>query len=152
LADPEFTGSADDAGAELLARLEKAKSIYHAIVLELDAPAAREGNRLRELYYRQSMLYEADCVFESGQYDRAAALYEEVAATFREEPTALAAYVQIINCDVFLGKSHEARVALARAAVLAETIPQETFHHSLIGEEKKDWKTYFEWLGASGLF
>ncbi|MBI1825614.1 MAG: tetratricopeptide repeat protein [Planctomycetes bacterium] len=152
LADAQFTGSADGARAELVMRFDKARSIYHAIVLELDAPAAREGIRVNELYYRESSLYEADCVFESGQYELAAALYEEAAATFREEPTALAAYVQIINCDVFLGKPHEARTALARATVLAETIPQEAFRHSLIGEEKKDWKAYFEWLGASGLF
>jgi len=152
LADANFAGSADDVRSEATARLEKARTIYHAIQTELDPPAAREGNRLKELYYRQSSLYEADCTFESGQYERAVNLYEEAAATFRDEPAALAAYVQIINCEVFLGKRNEAHAALARAVILAKTMPKEAFAGSLVGADWKDWQAYFKWLGDSGLF
>ena len=59
-----------------------------------------------KLYLRHAYLYEADCLFETHAYRRALKLYEEAAANYKDSPTGLAAYVQIINCHVFLGEPH----------------------------------------------
>ena len=72
--------------------------------------------------------------------------------TFKDSPTALAAYVQIINCHVFLSQPLEARAALARALILVDAIPRAGFGRSVSPETHRDWKRYFEWLGESELF
>jgi hypothetical protein len=80
------------------------------------------------------------------------ALYEEAAGQFKELPSGLAAYVQIINCHVFLGRPEEARAALARALVMVEAASQSAFEQSFSPQTRGDWKEYFLWLGESGLF
>jgi hypothetical protein len=80
------------------------------------------------------------------------ALYEQAAGTYKDTPSALAVYVQIINSHVFLSQPEEARAALARALVLVDAIPEEVFDRGVSPEKRRDWKRYFEWLGESGLF
>ena len=111
-----------------------------------------ELNRLEMMYLRHAYLYEADCYFEVGDYRRALKLYEEAAGNYKDVPTGLAAYVQMINCRIFLGEPEEARAALARALILVDAIAQDSFDKSVSPETREDWKRYFEWLGKSQLF
>jgi len=104
------------------------------------------------MYLRHAYLYEADCYFEVGDYRRALKLYEEAAGNYKDVPTGLAAYVQMINCRIFLGEPEEARAALARALILVDAIAQGSFDKSVSPETREDWKRYFEWLGKSDLF
>jgi hypothetical protein len=78
-------------------------------------------------------------------------LYEEAAGMFKDQPAGLAAYVQIINCHVFLGQPEEALAALARVHVLVDGMPQVAFDTSSSPENREDWKRYFEWLSESEL-
>jgi tetratricopeptide (TPR) repeat protein len=133
-------------------RFEKAQELYRQLIAEYELRDATKLSRLEAMYLRHAYLYEADCFFEVGDYRRALKLYEEAAGNYKALPTGLAAYVQMINCHVFLGKPEEARAALARARILVEAIPEEAFDRSLSPETRPDWKRYFEWLGESELF
>ena len=64
----------------------------------------------------------------------------------------LAAYVQMVNCYVFMGESREARAALARALVVVDAMPDSAFESPASPQPRGDWKKYFEWLGESELF
>ena len=104
------------------------------------------------MYYNLSILYEADCYFETQAYRDALTLYEEAVAALKDSPRGLSAYVQIINCHVFLGQPAEARAALARAMIAIDGLPVEVFAKGVSPESREDWRGYFSWLGESELF
>ncbi len=133
-------------------RFGRARQLYRALI---DDYAHREPDRMdrrERLYLRLAHLYEADCLFELRSYKPALKLYEEAAGTYRETPSALAAYTQIINCHVFLQQPQEARATLARARILVDAIAQDAFDESISPERREDWKRYFDWLAESNLF
>jgi len=137
---------------ESVARFDAAKKLYRELIeaYELRDPASLD--RRERVYLRHAHLYEADCYFETQDYERALKLYEESAGLFKEMPSALAAYVQMINCHVFLGQPDEARAALARVTVLVDSMPDSAFARTVSPERREDWKRYFDWLGKSELF
>lgn len=104
---------------------------------------------INEIYQRHAYLYEADAEFEMQHYEEALKLYEDAAGLYKDRPAGLAAYVQIINCHVFLGQPEEARAALARVRVLVDDMPQTAFEESASPERREDWKRYFDWLSES---
>jgi TolA-binding protein len=138
--------------AESVARFQSAQEFYRDLIREYELRDAASLGRLEAMSLRHAYLYEADCLFEVGDYRRALKLYEEAAGNYKDTPTGLAAYVQMINCHVFLGQPREARAALARALILVDAIPEGAFDRSVSSETRQDWKRYFEWLGQSDLF
>ncbi|MCH7838850.1 MAG: tetratricopeptide repeat protein [Planctomycetes bacterium] len=137
---------------EALSRFTRARELFRALITEIEIRDPAGLHRLQKLYQRHAYLYEADCYFESHQYREAIKRYEEAAAIFKESRSGLAAYVQMINCHVFLGQTEEARAAFARAQVLTDAIPAQAFEGLVVPESRRDWKRYFAWLGDSGLF
>ncbi len=133
-------------------RFQRAARLYRALIDAYELRPPSSWNRLERMYRRHAYLYEADCYFETGDYRKALTLYREAADLFQETPSALAAYVQIINCHVFLGEPDEARTALARAEVLVDALPEEAFAGPLALETRDDWKRYFKWLEEAELF
>ena len=133
-------------------RFDKARRLYRMLITEYELRGLGTLNRVEAMYLRHAHFYEADCSFEVGDYRQSLKRYEEAAGDYQDTPAALAAYVQIINCHIFLGEPDEARAALARALVLVEAIPQEAFDKSVSPEMRRDWRGYFEWLGKSELF
>jgi tetratricopeptide (TPR) repeat protein len=119
---------------------------------EYDVRGLGALDELERMYHRHAFLYEADCLFETRKYRDALKHYEEATHAFRDSPTGLAAYVQIINCYTFLGEPEEARAALARALIVVDAIPDAAFKESVSPESRRDWKRYLEWLGDSELF
>ncbi len=138
--------------AESVARFTSARALFRELISDYELYVPGKLDRLRKLYLRHAYLYEADCYFETQSYPEALKLYEEAAAMFKESPSSLVAYMQMINCQVFLGQPLEARAALARAMVLTDAIPAKAFGRSVVRETREDWKRYFDWLGRSGLF
>ncbi len=138
--------------AEVASRFGKARQLYRELIDEYELRGDGRLTKLEQLYRRHAYLYEADCYFEVQEYRKALALYEEAVGIFKETPTALAAYVQIINCHVFLGESGEARAALSRAIVLASAMPDQAFDQSVSLEGQSDWSRYLKWLGDAELF
>ncbi len=133
-------------------RFDRARELYRDVITEYTVRGSANLDRLQRLFLRHAMLYEADCFFETNRYREALQRYEEAASVLQDSTSALSAYVQIINCNVFLGQRQEARATLARALIVVDAIPQATFDTTVSPETRQDWKGYFEWLGASGLF
>jgi len=133
-------------------RFAAARLRFRELIDELRARDPELLDALEQLYLRHSLLYEADCYFETQEYRHALKLYEEAAGSYRDHPSGLASYLQIINCHVFLGEPGEARAALSRALAVVESIPEEVFRRSVSPETREDWKRYFAWLGESELF
>lgn len=142
---------AERLGDESEVRLRGAGELFRGVIEDYGLPSD-VSDPLQEMYLRHARLYEADCYFDSQDYPKALALYEEAAGLYRDSQSGLAAYMQIVNCHVFLGKPDEARAALARAMVLLERMPSQAFETSLSPQTREDWKRYFAWLGQAGLF
>ncbi len=133
-------------------RFDEAQGLYHRIIAEYEDRGPHDLQGREGIYLKHAYLYEADCFFENQNYRRALELYEQAASLYKDSASALAAYVQMINSHVFLGQPQEARVALARARVLVDAIPDAAFAASISPETRADWKRYFDWLGKSDLF
>lgn len=138
--------------AESIARLGKARELYRQVVEDVSDRPVESLTASERMYLRHAHLYEADCYFDTQDYPQALKLYEEAAGMYKDQPGGLAAYVQIINCHVFLGQADEAKAALARALVLVESIPEAAFSMTISPQTRGDWKEYFAWLGETGLF
>lgn len=132
-------------------RLATAKELYRRLLDEYEILAADKLSPEQRVLRRLAHFYEADCYFENQEYASALGLYEEATATFRDTESALAAYVQMVNCHVFLGQRAEAKAALARALVQVDSIPNEQFARSISPETREDWRRYFTWLRDSSL-
>ena len=152
MAEAAFSGELKQMQTASTTRFQKARKLYRGLITAYELRDPGELNRLEQLYLRHAYLYEADCHFETQDYRVALRLYEDAAGTLKDHPAGLAAYVQIINCHVFLGEPNEARAALARAKIMAGAIPEEAFVQSVSPERREDWQQYFDWLGESGLF
>jgi len=152
VSEAQFDGEIEQIRNESAVRLTVARNLYRRVIAEYEAQDSEGLDLVERMVLRHAYLYEADCYFETHDFHAALKLYEEAAGNYKDLPSGLAAYVQIINCHVFLGQSEEARAAFARALVLVNSIPQEAFEESVSAETRGDWKGYFEWLGESGLF
>jgi tetratricopeptide (TPR) repeat protein len=149
LADPRFKGQMDEMLAAVKDRLDRARDLYRELVDEYRRRDPTTLTARERMYLRHGRLYEADCLFELVAYKPALKLYEEAVGAYQDTTSALAAYVQIINCHVFLGQKMEARAALARAEILVDRIPDEAFTAPLSLETRSDWKRYLQWLRDS---
>lgn len=147
-----FAGEVKRIREESMRRYRKARGLYREAIDDYELRDPAELTRVESVFLRHAYLYEADCYFATQEYERALKLYEEAVGAFKDQPAGLAAYVQIINCHVFLGETDEARAAHARALVLTDSIPREGFVRSASPETRADWRRYFDWLGDSGLF
>lgn len=146
LADPRFKGQMEQMLEAVHGRLQRASELYRSLVEEYRRRDPATMTARERMYLRHARLYEADCLFELLAYKPALKLYEEAVGAHQDTPSALAAYVQIINCHVFLGQLTEARAALARAEILVDRIPADAFSGPLAVESRGDWKRYFQWL------
>ncbi len=147
-----FAGELQQLRSESKSRLERAAKLYRRLIDEFEGRDPTTLTSIEKLYLRHAYLYEADCYFETLDYQAALNLYEDAAGSFQDTTSSLAAYVQIINCDVFLGRPNEAQAALARALILVDAMPQASFDKSLSPEKREDWRRYFQWLDESELF
>lgn len=151
-AEAKFAGEIEQIRTESTARFRAAQRLYRRLMTEYERRDPATPNRLVKVYVRHAYLYEADCYFETQDYRHALKLYEEAAGMYKDTPSALAAYIQIVNSHVFLGEPEEARAALVRALVLVDAIPGDAFGRSVSTEKREDWKRYLQWLGRSELF
>jgi len=138
--------------AQARERFAEAGRLYRELIDAFDGRGLNSLEPLERVYHRHARLYEADCHFEMHEYRQALKLYQEAAALFQHSTSGLAAYVQIINCHVFLGQPREARAALARAEILVDSMPNEAFENDVSPETRQDWDRYFHWLTETGLF
>ena len=146
LLQPEYIGESRRLRSEHTARLEEAAARFRALIEKLEARDESTLDKLQQVYLQDARLYEASCLFELGRYQEALTRYERVAWLYKDKPAALGAYVQVINCYIFLGRTQDARVALNRAQYLTETIPEDAFKAEEAFDSRERWKRYFDWV------
>ncbi|MEM1011358.1 MAG: tetratricopeptide repeat protein [Planctomycetota bacterium] len=135
--------------------LAEARRLFEAAVTAYEAgtmPESDVARNLAETYERLAWFYRADCLFDLGRYEEAVDLYEQAAFRYQDDPSALSAYVQIVNSYVALNRPAEAKTANERAKWLLRRIPPERFRDGTIALDRKQWQTWLDWSGESGLF
>ncbi len=149
--DPEHIGEREHMRRDLISRLERAAELFGQLVTRYEQQDESELDEMNALYLRYARLYHGDCLVELQQYGDALKIFERAAWIYKDVPSSLAAYVQIINCFVFLGQFEEGEAALRRAQYLVKTIPDGAFDNAIVKESREEWQRYFDWIETSGL-
>lgn len=131
-------------------RLRRAKGLYDRTIEHYRA--AGVGRELDKLYLKLSHFYRGDCVYDLGDYAEAIKLYGDAAFRYQDDSLALAAYVQIVNSNVALGKTEEAKAANERAKWMLRRMPAEAFTDSSFGMPKPYWEQWLRWSSESGMW
>ncbi len=143
---PEYVGESKRLQVEYEHRLAEAARRFGELSKLLEGKGESTLDSLDQMYLQDSRLYEGTCLFELGRYKESLALYEQAAWIYKDSSVALGAYVQVINCYIFLGREEEAESALRRAQYLVETIPEEKFAGEGQFETRDGWRRYFDWV------
>jgi tetratricopeptide (TPR) repeat protein len=131
-------------------RLGKARQLYDRVInaYRLAKPVDEVGL----LYQKLSHFYRADCAYDLSNYAEAIQLYETAAFRYQDDPSALSAYVQIVNSYYSLGRLDEARTANERAKVLLKKMPANAFADGSFSMPKAYWQDWLKWTGESGIW
>lgn len=131
-------------------RLRKARELYDAVVFIFrdDLPVSD----IDQLYLKLAHFYRADCLFDLLDYDNAIKFYDIAARRYQNDPSALAAYVQIVNSYIALNKPNEARAANERAKWMLRRIPPEAFGDNTFNISRQYWEQWLGFAGESGLW
>ncbi len=131
-------------------RLNKAKDFYDQVVdLYRNNPPTADSEKQ---YFKLSHFYRADCLYDMGSYEAAITMYDNAAFRFQDDPTSLAAYVQIVNSWCRLGKPEAAKTANERAKWLLKRIPPESFADGSFAMPKEYWEQWLKFANDSGMW
>jgi tetratricopeptide (TPR) repeat protein len=109
-------------------------------------------NDVDKLQLKLAHFYRADCDYDLGNYAEAIKLYDEAAFRYQDDPSALAAYVQIVNAYCAMGKTQEAKAANERAKWLLRRMPPDAFSDNGLGMPRKYWDQWLAWTSNSGMW
>jgi tetratricopeptide (TPR) repeat protein len=131
-------------------RLTKAHDLYDYVVdFYREHPPT---NDVEKLYARLAFFYRADCLYDLGRYDEAIRAYDTAAFKHQDDPSALAAYVQIVNSYCALGKYEDARAANERARWMLKRMPPDAFASVSFILPRDYWEQWMKWSNESGLW
>ena len=132
-------------------RLANAKRYYEKLI-EMFRDKEPRGD-LDRLYLKLACFYKADCLYALRDYDNAIAAYDAAATRYKDDASALAAYVQIVNAFCEQRKFDKARRANERAMTLLSRMPQDAFSNGTFSMPKEYWQQWLKWTnGSSGLW
>jgi tetratricopeptide (TPR) repeat protein len=156
LADKDKSSSAAvidraEATAAKKDRLTKAKGLFDKVV-DVYRAQSTALNQTDQLYLKLAHFYRADCLYDLADYEDAIKAYDAAAFRYQEDPSALAAYVQIVNSYCALGKMEEAKTANERAKWLLRRMPQEAFTDGSFAMPKAYWEQWLKWTSSTGMW
>jgi len=131
-------------------RLRKSRTGFDTVVESWRSAGSLSD--LESLYLKLAHFYRADSLFDLGEYAEAIKIYDTAAFRYQNDPSALAAYVQIVNSYVALGRPDEARTANERARVLLRRIPPEAFGENTYNIPREFWDQWLTFAGESRLW
>lgn len=132
------------------ARLTKARQFYDKLIdWYRDKSPDTDVDKLQ---LKLAHFYRADCVYDLGDYAEAIKLYDTAAFRYQDDPSALAAYVQIVNAYCAMGKMDEAKTANERAKWLLRRMPADAFSDSGLSMPRKYWDQWLSWTSNSGMW
>lgn len=152
--NPVDAAAAAAVNAEALAarrdRLNKAKTFFGRVIdLSHDNPPTRDVDKL---YLKLSHFYRADCLYDLGEYEAAVRCYDAATLRYQDDPSAVAAYVQIVNAYCRLGRLDEAANANERAKWLLRKMPAAAFAEGKFSVPKKYWEDWLRLTSESGIY
>lgn len=136
---------------ESKARLMRAKQEYDRVVAELAAADETKLSDEEKAYLRAAYMHRADCLFQVGQYGAALAGYTEALWRYEREPTGVAAALQVVHCQIRIGRLDDARRSLERARWLLERVPEAAFAGEPGMPERSYWAEMIEQVAQTGL-
>ena len=141
-----------EARRERSLRLAKARDAYARVIEQYKRSEPKAD--LDRLYMKLAHFYRADCVYDLSDYPESIRLYGEAAFKYQDDPSALAAYVQIVNANVALGRLDEAKAANERARWMLRRMPPEAFTDSggALGMPQAYWEQWLKWSGEAGIW
>jgi tetratricopeptide (TPR) repeat protein len=139
-----------EAAAAKRDRLTKARSLFDDVIDMYRANAPTDDTD--KLYQKLSYFYRADCMYDLGNYEDAIKLYDSAAFSYQDDPSSVAAYVQIVNAYFALGKPEEAKAANNRAKWMLQHMPAEAFTDGTFSMPKKYWEQWLQWTNDSGMW
>jgi tetratricopeptide (TPR) repeat protein len=131
-------------------RLLKAKGKYDEVVTLYRAAAPK--TEVDQLYFKLAHFYRADCMYDLREYTQAVELYNAAAFRFPEDPSSLAAHVQIVNAYCAMGQFDQARTANQRAKQLLARIPPDAFKDGSFSMPKTYWEQWLKWTNDAGMW
>ncbi len=159
--DPRNVAYKDHLRATYIERLRQARRRYEELIerLRLREPSSL-GERERT-YVKLSHFYRADTVYDLSKvaeptdqrpFIDSLDLYDRAAWLYQDDPAAMSAYVQMINCYIRLGKIDKARMTLQRARWALKGITDEAFAAHAPEEDRAYWTAYLDWLEKTPTF
>ncbi len=141
---------ANEAASARKDRVTKAKGLYEKTIEWYHAtPPVRD---IDKLYQKLAYFYRADCLYDLGSFEEAIRLYDAAAFRYQDDPSALAAYVQIVNSYCALGKVDEAKTANERAKWLLRRMPRDAFENGGFTMPREYWEQWLKWTSQSGMW
>ena len=114
-------------------------------------PESQRG-RQDKIYLKHSWLYQADCLFDLGEYRQAVDLYEQAALRYQMTPTALMALVQVVNCHIKLNNPRAASSANSRAISQLARMDDKDLIDSDVAMTRQQWQEWFDWADNLGIW
>ena len=138
--------------SERLKRLSDAQMYYNQVVYDMKDWHPDSFSQLEWQYFRNAYFYQADCVFDRGDYETAITLYLNAVSKWQDHPAALVGWVQMMNAWAELGKYEQARSAHARAIELFNQMPEGAFARSDSLMTRERWDDWLQWMQQLELF
>ena len=138
--------------AERVSRLRRAQILFNQVQNDLDGRHSDALSRLEKVYHRNAYFYQADCVFARSDYAGAIPLYQDAAARWREHPSALVAWVQVVNAASELGDYERARDANRQAVEVFSKLPDDVFNHPDSLMTRQRWDDWLRWSTELDLY
>ncbi|CAN5580632.1 hypothetical protein BH10PLA1_BH10PLA1_16990 [soil metagenome] len=131
-------------------RLEKARELFDRTISTYASKAPTTDTD--KLYQKLAHFYRADCMYDLGDYTEAIKQYDATTFRHQNDPSTLAAYVQIVNAYCALGKTEEAKTANERAKWLLRRMPQDAFQNGAFAMPKAYWEQWLKWTSTAGMW
>jgi tetratricopeptide (TPR) repeat protein len=137
-------------------RLGRARDMYTKVIEFFHTASASDqpAHDMDQRALKFSYFHRADCVYALGDYIESIKLYGEAAFRYQDDRSSLAAYLGIINANIALGKTEEAKAANERAKWVLRRMPGELFEESVneFGLSKQHWNDWLNWAGQAGIW
>jgi len=155
LSDPRNIAQKDELLTLFRKRLQRARQLYDATIERYHKLPEASCTEVDRNYLKLSHFYRAYTVYDLAMaspqpdprvYAEALDLYDRAAWLYQTDPMAMAAYIQMINCQLRLGHHDRARMTLQRARWTLRGIPAERFAAYAPYESAGFWEEYLSWL------
>lgn len=159
--DPKNLPYKDHLQATYIERLKQARRLYDQLIEKLRSQDASSLTELEEAYVKHSHFGRADAVYDLSKvadptdlrpFIESLDLYDRAAWLYQDDPMAMSAYIQMINCYITLGKIDKARMTLQRARWALKGIADEAFARYAPDEDRAYWSAYLDWLEKTPTF